>query len=401
VFEPIHVEQGRDLAPGRRAVEIVERKGVGHPDTICDALAEEASRALSRFYLERFGRVLHHNVDKALLCGGSAKARFGGGEIVAPIEIILAGRATSEFEGVAIPTVEIVTEACRAWLAKNLRGLEAERHVRLECRLRPGSADLVALFGRRPAKGAPLANDTSIGVGFAPLSALERTVLDVERWLNAQATKSAHPETGEDVKVMGTRLGPSVQLTVACAFVAAHVKDAAAYLTAKARLAKEIAAVAARAGAPVDVAVNAGDDPVRESFYLTVTGTSAEAGDDGQVGRGNRVNGLITPCRPMTLEAAAGKNPVSHVGKLYNVAAGLAAQDLVAALPNVSDAECLFVSRIGAPTDEPSLVGVRLTTPDTELASSDRDAATEITRAVLARLPAISDQIVAGEIDVF
>jgi S-adenosylmethionine synthetase len=101
------------------------------------------------------------------------------------------------------------------------------------------------------------------------------------------------------------------------------------------------------------------------------------------------------------LEAAAGKNPVSHVGKLYNVAAGLAAQDLVAALPNVSDAECLFVSRIGAPTDEPSLVVVRLTTPDTELASSDRDAATEITRAVLARLPAISDQIVAGEIDVF
>jgi S-adenosylmethionine synthetase len=401
VFEHICIEQSPGLAPGSRAVEVVERKGIGHPDTICDALAEEASRALSRFYLERFGRVLHHNVDKALLCGGSAHARFGGGEIITPIEIILAGRATSEFEGVAIPTVEIVTEACRAWLAKNLRGVEADRHVRLECRLRPGSADLVSLYGRHPDRGSPLANDTSIGVGFAPLSPLERAVLDVERWLNAAATKDIHPEAGEDVKVMGARLGTNVQLTIACAFVAAPLKDAGAYMDKKAQLAKEIAAVAACPGYSIDVAVNTADDPIRGSFYLTVTGTSAEAGDDGQVGRGNRANGLITPGRPMTLEAAAGKNPVSHVGKLYNVAASLAARDLVTFLSNVSDAECVFVSRIGAPIDAPQIMGVRLTTPDTVLTSKDRDAAEEIVRAALARLPEISDQIVAGTIDVF
>ena len=74
-------------------VEIVERKGIGHPDTICDALAEELSRNLCAYYLENFGLVLHHNVDKALLWGGSSLPKYGGGQIKAPIEIFLAGRA--------------------------------------------------------------------------------------------------------------------------------------------------------------------------------------------------------------------------------------------------------------------------------------------------------------------
>jgi S-adenosylmethionine synthetase len=397
----VRIEQLGDVPPGERPIEVVERKGIGHPDTICDALAEAASRALSRFYFDRFGQILHHNVDKALLCGGAAHARFGGGEVTAPIEIILAGRATSVFRGVAIPTSEIATEACRTWLARHLRGLDPTRHVRLECRLRPGSADLTDLYGRGRAGAMPLANDTSIGVGFAPLSRLERTVLDVERWLDAPDTKRARPETGEDVKVMGVREDASVRLTVACAFVSRHLRDAADYLGRKAALARAIAQLTARGGQAADVTVNAADDPAGGSYYLTVTGTSAEAGDDGQVGRGNRVNGLITPGRPMVLEAAAGKNPVSHVGKLYNVAAGRAARELVARLPVVSDAECVLVSRIGAPIDQPQLAGLRLRTPRAELSPKDRAAAVEIVRAALADLPNLGRQLVAGELDVF
>ena len=72
----------------------VERKGLGHPDTICDAVSEAASLALSRAYLERCGRVLHHNVDKVLLRGGTARPAFGGGEVLEAIEIYIAGRAT-------------------------------------------------------------------------------------------------------------------------------------------------------------------------------------------------------------------------------------------------------------------------------------------------------------------
>ena len=92
-------------------VEIVERKGIGHPDTICDALAEKLSAELSKFYLDKFGFILHHNVDKGLLLGGYAIPRFGGGKVKDPIEIFLVGRATREYKGIKVPVEEIAIES--------------------------------------------------------------------------------------------------------------------------------------------------------------------------------------------------------------------------------------------------------------------------------------------------
>ena len=194
-------------SPASLPLEMVERKGLGHPDTICDALTENLSRALSRVYLERFGAILHHNVDKALLCGGAARPAFGGGEVSEPIDIYLAGRATASFDGVAIPVDEIAVEESRRWLRENLRHLDAERQVAIHPRIRPTSPDLAALFLRGQKAGAPLANDTSLGVGFAPLDDLESAVLAVERKLNSVAVRAAQPEIGEDIKVMGLRSG--------------------------------------------------------------------------------------------------------------------------------------------------------------------------------------------------
>ncbi len=346
-------------------LEIVERKGLGHPDTICDALAENLSLALSRFYLERFGAILHHNVDKGLLCGGAARPAFGGGEMTEPIEIYLAGRATASFEGVTIPVGEIAVEESRRWLREHLRHLDAERQVRIHPRIRPTSPDLAALFLRQRQAGALLANDTSFGVGFAPLDALESAVLAVERCLNSHEVKAAHAEIGEDIKVMGTRSGPDIELTVACALVGRHVPDLAAYQAKKARI-RELALAAARAQAAgrIDVAVNTADGDSADSVYLTVTGLSAEAGDDGQVGRGNRVNGLITPYRPMSLEAAAGKNPVTHVGKLYNLIANRIARAVAAEVAGVQEAYCYLVSRIGRPVADPQLMDVKVRLAD-------------------------------------
>ncbi len=99
--------------PSTASIEMVERKGTGHPDTLCDALAETISAALCRYYLDHFGLILHHNVDKALLLGGASKPAFNGGEVLAPIELFLAGRATSEFMGKKIPVDEIAVEARR------------------------------------------------------------------------------------------------------------------------------------------------------------------------------------------------------------------------------------------------------------------------------------------------
>ncbi len=380
-------------SPASLPLEIVERKGLGHPDTICDALAENLSIALSRFYLERFGAILHHNVDKGLLWGGVARPAFGGGEVSAPIEIYLAGRATARFEGVTIPVDEIAIEASRRWLRENLRHLDAERHVRIHPRIRPTSPDLAALFLRQGRAGAPLANDTSLGVGYAPFDALEAAVLAVERRLNAPEVKAAHPEIGEDVKVMGMRSGSRIDLTVACALVGRHVADLEDYRRKKARI-RELALAAA--GGAAEVAVNTADGDTPGSVYLTVTGLSAEAGDDGEVGRGNRVNGLITPYRPMSLEAAAGKNPVTHVGKLYNLLANRIARAVIGEIEGAREAYCYLVSRIGYPITDPQLMDVKVRLEDPAALAALRPRIAELARERLGGVTTLWRELIAG-----
>jgi len=308
-------------------VETIERKGIGHPDTISDALAEAFSLALSRFYLEHFGAILHHNVDKVLLWGGAASPSFAGGQVDAPIEIFLSGRAVTRWQGVEVPVEALARESCSAWLREHMRFIDADRDIRLHSLVRPGSVDLEELFQREGQ--APLANDTSCGVGFAPLSELERIVHDAERTLNGAAFKAGHPEAGEDIKVMGVRDGDAIRLTIGCAFVGWHLPDMDAYLQAKAAVAGAESGAATLTKRHVTVDVN--------------------TADDGEAERGDRANGLITPDRPMTMGSVVGKNPVTHVGKLYNVAAGLLAQAIVTELDEIPAVECALVSQIGKP----------------------------------------------------
>ncbi|MDH4063159.1 MAG: methionine adenosyltransferase [Acidobacteriota bacterium] len=345
-------------------VEMVERKGRGHPDTMCDALAEAFSIGLSRAYYDRCGAILHHNVDKVLLKAGSSTPAFGGGEVGDPLEIFLAGRATCVIDDVRIPVGDIAAHTSHSWLRANLHALDPDRHVRVHVLVEPGSAALTALVPRA-ASDPSLANDTSFGVGYWPPSQMERVVLAVEAALTSSETIAAHPVIGEDVKVMGVRRGDAIDLTVACAFVDRYLPRLAEYVDAKAvvsRLAERAALEIARHR--VRVTVNAADDPASGRVYLTVTGTSAESGDDGEVGRGNRVGGLIAPYRPATQEAAAGKNVVSHAGKTYNIVAHQIAKDIVSTHAEVAEAACFLASRIGWPVETPQLVDLRIRTHD-------------------------------------
>ncbi|WP_029551376.1 methionine adenosyltransferase [Thermocrinis jamiesonii] len=354
-FEPVYAQPA----------EIVERKGIGHPDTICDYLAENLSKELCKWYLENFGAVMHHNVDKALLVGGVANVRFGGGEIVEPIEIHLVGRAVLEKDGKKLDNVEeFVINTAKEWIGKHLRNIDIEKHIRIYPKIRPGSKDLVELFERFQKKGdIPLANDTSFGVGFAPLDTLERAVYETETFLNSEQMKSVHPEIGEDIKVMGVRIGERIRLTVALAFVSKYIKDIDEYFQRKEEIMRKVKAhVQDVIGKEVELFINTADSRENESVYITVTGTSAEHGDDGQVGRGNRVNGLITPYRPMSLEAAAGKNPISHIGKIYNTVANKISKRVVEEIEEVEEAYCYIVSQIGKPINEPQVLDVKVRT---------------------------------------
>jgi S-adenosylmethionine synthetase len=383
-------------------VEIVERKGLGHPDTICDALAEELSRNLCRAYRERFGEILHHNVDKALLCGGRAAPAFGGGSVLNPISIYLAGRATAKVNSNSLDLKEIAIEGSRSWLRANLHALDADRDVRFRVLVEPGSQDLRHLFSRRHQLNLALANDTSIGVGHAPLTPLEVLVLSAERQLQGRDRERDRPAWGEDVKIMALRSGDIVHLTVACAMIGRYLAHMDDYLAEKAAIEKAMLDLAARHGfSACEVSANAADHPSTGNIYLTVTGTSAEAGDDGQVGRGNRVNGLITPCRRMSLEAAAGKNPVTHVGKIYNVLANELAQTLVRDIAEVAAAECLIASRIGRPLTTPAILRVGMATKDGSPVDGLRRRVEDVAASCLSRVPRLADDFVAGAIKVF
>ena len=389
--------------PRHEAVEVVERKGLGHPDSICDALAETLSRNLCRHYLDRTGEIFHHNVDKALLCGGDAAPAFGGGQVLAPVEIYLAGRAAGTAGNERVPLDEIAIEGSRAWLRDNLHAFDVDRHVRVHSVLRPGSKALSELYKRNRMIGArTLANDTSIGVGYAPLSALEFLVLRTESLLNGRQRSSHHPAWGEDIKVMGVRQGTAVSLTIACAMIDRWLYSIEEYFAETTAIRRKVQDLAAEHGFDqCQVHVNAADDLDGGSLYLTVTGTSAEAGDDGEVGRGNRVNGLITPGRPMSLEAAAGKNPVSHVGKIYNVIARDIAEALVSEIAAVACAECCLVSEIGKPVEAPALTHVRLATHDGSPADRLESAVGEIVTRQTRSIAGLVDRFVAGTLQLF
>lgn len=390
--------QIEELSAPSRAVELVERKGLGHPDTLSDALAEGVSRALSRYYLVHYGHILHHNVDKVLLSAGRSRPQWGGGELLEPIAIFLGGRATSGIGPERVPIAELAGEASRSVFARCFPGLDLERHLLIQSRIHPGSRDLVQLFERG---SVPLANDTSFGVGHAPLSPLESLVLSLETHLNSDAFRAAHPEAGADVKIGALRCGSELQLTVARAFIGSALASASDYLEAKAETARCIEQFALERGLPARVSVNTADAPEAGAFYLTVIGTSVESGDDGQVGRGNRANGLITPYRPMSMEALAGKNPVNHVGKLYNVLAREIAEALVASVPEIAAARCYLSSQIGRRIDDPQLVHVELETRDASPPAAHAARVEQVVRERAASIPRITERIVAGQVQLF
>jgi S-adenosylmethionine synthetase len=336
-------------------VEIVERKGIGHPDSLCDGIAERISVEYTRWCQENLDTLLHHNFDKVQLVAGEVEVGYGGGRMLKPIRIQIAGRGTPAFQGHKVPMDDIAIEAAKQHVRETMRYLDPDRHMVIESYAGRGADELQYVVDH------VTANDTSFGVSHWPRSGLEHAVYETAQYINYRLIDEF--PVGEDVKVMGLRRNGELTLTVALPFMAPRIADATEYLEAKRAAEVAIQEFAAKLDhRKVTVMVNTADDVANDAVYLTLTGTSAEMGDDGAVGRGNRVNGVIAPFRSTSLEAACGKNPISHVGKVYNVLALLAAQDIIERVPNVRAATVHVLSQIGAPLDQP-LVATALVHP--------------------------------------
>jgi len=398
----ITVESLYKVPVEEQQVELVERKGTGHPDSICDAIMEEVSVALCREYVANLGRVVHHNIDKGLLVAGTTSPRIGGGDVDEPMRLIFGDRAIYEVGGKRIPVGEIAEETAKKWLRENLRFVDPGKHVVYQNEIKEGSPELTDIFDREVIG----ANDTSAAVGYAPLTETERIVLAVERYLNSPGFKEAFPESGEDIKVMGYRRDRELILTIAMAFVDRFVESETAYFSRK----EEIR------GAAIDfvngercnfdkvvVDLNTLDVQGRGEggMYLTVLGTSAEGADSGQVGRGNKVNGVIALNRPMSTEAAAGKNPVSHVGKIYSLLTHRMAYEIYEAVPGIREVYVWLCSQIGHPIDDPLIASAQLILDDKVSVASIRGDVEAVMERELANIHDFTARLTRGDLSVW
>jgi len=329
--------------------EVVERKGVGHPDTLCDTIAEKVSQAYSQYCLKKYGIILRHMVDKIALSGGSAKVKFGGGEMIKPIRLYLNCRFTRSYQQETIPYLEIVKDTVYKHLGSVLPLLDMDQWLMIvdNTHFAPGPGVVYEADGSTqnerqfffeiPKKEFAVfhdnslrSNDTSTAVAYSPLSSTEQIVILVETTLNSVEFKKTHPYVGTDIKVMARRIKKRLDITVCVPFVAMHTPNKEFYAE-KVKLLGEIIKqlVVSKFGQyETTVFLNTRDDPSKSDYYLTLTGSAIESGDEGVVGRGNRYNGVISFTRHMSMEACCGKNPVYHVGKIYTAICSLISDEI-------------------------------------------------------------------------
>jgi S-adenosylmethionine synthetase len=394
----IFIEQIKSTPTFRRQFEIVERKGIGHPDTICDLMMDKVSIELSKLYLKETGTIQHHNMDKTMLVAGKTENRFGGGKVIKPMKFILGDRATFEVNGRKLQIDDFVKETAKSWLEENLRYVKDNVEFQLE--LGTTSTELQSIFKKQEITS----NDTSVLVGYAPFTETESIVLEVERFINSKQFKSEFPVAGEDVKVMGLRNGNWLDLTVAIAFVDRFVDSQRDYFKKKHEMVSAVTEFAKnKSRFNVHTAINCLDDESKgmDGMYLTVLGTSADNADSGEVGRGNKANRVISPCRPAGAEAIAGKNPVSHIGKIYNTLSFKIADEIYNQVSNVDEVSVLMYNIIGRPVNDPKAVIIQpITKNNVEMTQADKTQIQKIVSTNLEQMHSFCMSLISGKTQV-
>ncbi len=361
--EKIFIESAKATPTYKKQFEIVERKGIGHPDTICDLVMDKVSIELSKLYLKETGAIQHHNMDKTMLVAGNTEIQFGGGKVIKPMKLIVGDRVTFLSDDHNVPIGDFVISTAKSWFEDNLRNIK-DQHIEFQLELGQSSRKLQSIF-KNPKTF--VSNDTSALVGYAPFTKTESIVLETEQYINSEKFKDEFPAAGEDVKILGFRNGDLLDLTIAIAFVDKYVRSVEDYFTKKHQMLEAINEFA-RKGTDLKIhsAINCLDDQNKgmDGIYLTVLGTSADHADSGEVGRGNKANRVISVSRPAGAEAIAGKNPVSHIGKIYNTLSFKLADQIYQKVPDLDEVFVWMYNVIGRPVNDPKIVVQPVTKTD-------------------------------------
>lgn len=310
--------------------EIVERKGVGHPDSLADGIAEAVSIEYSRYCLKEFGAILHHHFDKTVIMGGQAKIDFGIGKMVEPIRVIVNGRVSSVFGNKKINYQEILKKAATTYLKKALPHLNVNEDVEIKIFSTSYSKSLTWYKPRNlddlPEFKIPFVNDSSAIVSFWPLSSTERLVLAMEKYFYDENKRPKFNYIGHDIKILAIRNFQHINLTLCVPFISQNTPSKDFYLEKleffQDKLKKEASRIVDNKF-KVNILLNAQDFGLltktkkRSSYYFSYSGSALDYGEEGVVGRGNRARGVRSCLRPNSTDAIHGKNPSFHVGKVY------------------------------------------------------------------------------------
>lgn len=363
--EPINIHLGQN--PADLPVEVVERKGIGHPDTLADALAERMSVAYARYTRSRFGAVLHHNLDKLYLRGGHARTGLGTFEMTEPFVLVVGGRVSNSFADEEIDYRSIFEEVARDYFATVLPRFNSREWLRIE-HVTTDRSRFATWFHPRglddlPELRNPTASDTVAVTAWWPNTATENLVLQIERHLNQEATGPRHPHLGQDIKVMASRSGRHIMLTANVPVFPDAASTPDAYDGILEKLRAELLHVAGEAvGGALEIELRlntqASNPFAPKRHYLLGTGTCLELGEEGFVGRGNGASGLIPVHRPKSVEATFGKNPTYHSGKVYT----LYAEEIARRIHREHGvaATVTIVAANGEPLRKPACVSVTL-----------------------------------------
>ncbi|MEK6980572.1 MAG: methionine adenosyltransferase [Thermoproteota archaeon] len=391
----IFIESVNNIPTFKKRFEIVERKGIGHPDTICDLVMNQVSIDLSKLYLKETGAIQHHNMDKALLVAGQSESNFGGGKIIKPMKMILGDRATFDIGERKLPIGDLAIQTAKEWFEKNLRFVNDE-HVEYQVEIGVTSKELQSIFENTSSFAA---NDTSVLVGYAPFTETESIVLNTEQHINSKQFKDNFPESGEDVKVMGFRDANHVDLTIATAFVDKFISSENQYFQRKEEMLQEINEFLKKNySMEITANMNCLDSKNRgmSGLYLTVLGTSADSADSGQVGRGNMASRVISPSRPAGSEATAGKNPVSHIGKIYNALSFKIANEIHTKVSGLDEVCVWMYNVIGRPVNDPKAVIVQPTIAG-QLQDAEKNQINEIVESNLQNIHEFCNELISGK----
>jgi len=327
----------------QQPIEIIERKGIGHPDTVADAIAESISIEYSKYCLENFGAVLHHNVDKTIILGGQCDLKYGRGILLKPFRVLFSGRMSRSFGNQKIDIEAIQKNAANNYLQKIFPRLNIPKNLEFYT-FTSSSSRMLHWFNPRtiddlPEYKNPYANDTATMVGFWPLSTTEQIVLSSEKFFyeNTPQIRPRFDFVGGDIKVMALRKKQDLELTLCVPFYADKVKDQRGYLEHKLSIESNLQKfLEEKFGNLLNISLrlNTQDQKIKRNRddgrgrYLTVIGSALDYGEEGISGRGNRCRGLISSMRISTVESAYGKNPVYHVGKVYSFITNSIAQQI-------------------------------------------------------------------------